>query len=226
MNYNINLNYINNNNFKVDLLTVSKTKTFEYESTILKQQNKFNNIFSKLKFDFRDSIFYFKQMNKILHKPLNGYYYTFFLSFKKYYKIVSSKDYAHQFCFFLNFKLKNCVNFYFVDKLDNLFFNNHIDENCFLNFFVPSKNSRIDWTLFKYFWGQTKKYPSYYIELDYYSINKSELDKVLFFFKFNTLKQCRKNKLFLFDNISYSSKRKFKLNISNNKYYYKYLKKK
>lgn len=152
-----------------------------------------------------------------MHKPFTGYYYNFFLSFKKYNRIVADKAYSHQFCSFLNYKLKNCATFYFVDHLDNLFFDNYEDGIIF-NFFISSKNAKVDWTLDKYFWGQTKKYKSYYIELDYKKINEFEIKKGLFFFNLNSIKSLR-NKLnltFLLKNSS-SKSNNFKKNYSKKK---------
>lgn len=137
---------ISNNN---DFSFLNNIKTFDNINTLVLTNNTFNNNFSKLKFGFRDTIFYFRQMNKMLHKPLKGYYYVFFLSFKKQHILVSNKSYSHQFFFFLNFKLKNSVCFYFVDKINTLFFNEeddiyNVDENKSVSFFVSSKNNKID----------------------------------------------------------------------------------
>ena len=129
-NNNINFDYTFNK-----VLVVSESKTFN--------NNIVKNEFSKLKFNYRDFIFYFQQMNKILYKPFNKYCYNFFLSFKKYNTTVEDKEYAHQFCFFSNFKLKNSISFYILDKLDNSFFINY-QENTIFNFFVPCKGSKID----------------------------------------------------------------------------------
>lgn len=209
-----------------NLVSINNSKiNFTKEISITKTPNNISNIISKHKFNYRDFIFFFQQMNKILYKPFNKYYYNFFLSFKKHNVTVADKDYAHQFCFFLNLKIKNSICFYFIDKLDNLFFNNY-KENTIFNFFVPCKGNKIDWTLFKYFWGQTKKYPSYYIELNYDDINKFEINKTLFFFKFYNLKFIKKSLFLQFSNYDSSSLSKYNFNLFVIKKYYKHFSKK
>lgn len=127
------LNYILNNDFNNLIIN--------FNSNFKTCNSKSSN--AVLKINFRDFIFYFQQMNKILHKPFTKYCYNFLLAFKKYHTIVADKEYAHQFCFFLNLKLKNIVGFYFVEQLDNLFFSNY-EENSIVNFFIPCKGNKID----------------------------------------------------------------------------------
>lgn len=199
INYNINNiiddstkvnSLINSNNKNIELIIRSQSSVFIQSKDINKTFDFYDNLkhfFDNNLFDCRDFIFYFRQLNKILIKPFNGYYYHFFLSFKRYNKIVADKSYAHQFCSFLNFKLKHCATFYLVDHLDNLFFTNYSEKNIF-NFYIPSKGEKIDWTLNQYFRGQIKKIDSYYIELDFTSINAYEIKKSLFFFNFYNFK--------------------------------------
>ena len=186
---------IDSNNKSTELIIRPQSSVFIQSKDINKTFDFYDNLkhfFDNNLFDCRDFIFYFRQLNKILIKPFNGYYYHFFLSFKRYNKIVADKSYAHQFCSFLNFKLKHCATFYLVDHLDNLFFTNYSEKNIF-NFYIPSKGEKIDWTLNQYFRGQIKKIDNYYIELDFISINAYEIKKSLFFFNFYNFKYCSLN---------------------------------
>lgn len=210
---NKNLNSISNNT----IATISSFKTFNNTCVV--------NSFSKFKFNYRDYIFYFQQMNRILYKPFNRYCYNFFLSFKTRSFTVEDKEYAHQFCFFSNFKLKNTLTFYILDKSDYSFFSNY-EENTIYNFFVPCKGDKVDWILFKYFWGQTKKHPSYYIEFNYPAVDNLEINKILFFSNFCRFKIFKSLfRLSFKGNISIKKKNYNKLFIIK-KYYNKYIKNK